>query len=87
MVLPTIGLVQHGEPMLGADRYTYLPAMLLGVPLTNHLLASALQWVTSARLPCDTRTGPGRPGAVKRPSRFPMYIGFLWRFCMGAQGA
>ena len=30
---------------------------------------------------------PRRPGAVKRPSHFPMYIGFVWRFCMGAQGA
>ena len=32
-------------------------------------------------------TGPGRPGAVKRYLRFPMKIGFVWRFCMGAQGA
>jgi hypothetical protein len=30
---------------------------------------------------------PGPPGALKRPQRFPLYIGFLWRFCMGAQGA
>jgi hypothetical protein len=28
-----------------------------------------------------------RPGAVKRPSRFPMKIHFIWGFCMGAQGA
>jgi hypothetical protein len=27
---------------------------------------------------------PGPPGAVKRPQRFPMYIGSLWRFCKGA---
>ena len=31
--------------------------------------------------------GPGRPGTVKRPSRFPMKIHFVWGFCMGAQGA
>ena len=31
------------------------------------------------------RSGPA--GACKRPSRFPMQIGFLWCFCMGAQGA
>jgi ankyrin repeat protein len=31
--------------------------------------------------------GPGRPGAVKRPSRFSMKIHFVWGFCMGAQGA
>jgi hypothetical protein len=31
--------------------------------------------------------GPGRPGAVTRYSRFPMKIGFVWRFCMGARGA
>ena len=28
----------------------------------------------------------GPSGAFKRPSRFPMQIGFLWCFCMGAQG-
>ena len=26
-------------------------------------------------------------GAFERPLRFPMYIGFLWYFCMGARGA
>ena len=33
--------------------------------------------------------GPGPPGAVMRPLRFPWQaqIGFVWRFCMGAQGA
>ena len=31
--------------------------------------------------------GPGRPWAVKRHSRFPMEIHFVWRFCVGAQGA
>jgi hypothetical protein len=30
---------------------------------------------------------PGPPGAVKQPPRVPQSIGFLWRFCMGAQGA
>ena len=33
------------------------------------------------------RHRPGPPGPVKRPSRFPQYIGSLWRFCMGVQGA
>jgi hypothetical protein len=28
-----------------------------------------------------------RPGPVKRPSRSPQWIVFVWRFCMGAQGA
>ena len=32
-----------------------------------------------------TRSGPTR--AFKRPSRFPMAIHFVWRFCMGAQRA
>jgi hypothetical protein len=27
--------------------------------------------------------GLGRPGAVKRPSRFPMKINFVWGFCVG----
>ena len=31
--------------------------------------------------------GPGPPGAVKRPQRFPLQIAFAWRFCMGMQGA
>ena len=31
--------------------------------------------------------GPGPPGAIKRPSRFSVYISFLWRVCMGVQGA
>jgi hypothetical protein len=31
--------------------------------------------------------GPGPPGAVKRPSRFPQYLDFLRHFCMGAHGA
>ena len=31
--------------------------------------------------------GPGPPGAVKRPQRFPTEIHFVWGFCMGAQGA
>ena len=35
----------------------------------------------------DFDYGPGRPGAVKRPSRFPMKVHFVWGFCMGAQGA
>jgi hypothetical protein len=30
---------------------------------------------------------PRRPGAVKRPKRFPYQIDFVWGFCMGAQGA
>ena len=30
---------------------------------------------------------PGPAGAVQRPWRSPMWIGFRWRFCMGARGA
>ena len=30
---------------------------------------------------------PGLLAAATRPSRFPQCIGFLWRACMGAQGA
>jgi hypothetical protein len=33
------------------------------------------------------RTRPGRPRAFKRPQRFPQQTGFVWHFCMGAQGA
>jgi ankyrin repeat protein len=31
--------------------------------------------------------GPGLPWAFTRPSRLPQQICFLWRFCVGAQGA
>ena len=30
---------------------------------------------------------PGPPGAVERPLRFPVQIGFVWRLCVGAWGA
>jgi hypothetical protein len=30
--------------------------------------------------------GPGRPGAVKRPQRFPMKIHFVWGFLYGRAG-
>ena len=44
---------------------------------------------SAARLEAFRARGsrPGPPGVVKRPSRFAMQIGFLWRFGMGAQGA
>ena len=32
------------------------------------------------------KDGPGPPGAVKRSSRFPMKIHFVWGFCVGAHG-
>lgn len=39
LVLPTTGLiVQHGVPMLTADRYSYLPLLLLGTPALAHTL-------------------------------------------------
>ena len=31
--------------------------------------------------------GPGPPGAVGRPWRFPLQIDFVWHSCMGAPGA
>ena len=37
LLLPTLGFVQHGSPVLTADRYGYLPALLIGVPLLAHL--------------------------------------------------
>ena len=33
------------------------------------------------------RIRPGPPGALTRPQRFPMQIGFPRRVCMGAHGA
>jgi hypothetical protein len=42
----------------------------------------------AGRLHVPPRRLPSGPsGAFKRPSRFPMQIGFLWRCCMDAQGA
>ena len=40
-----------------------------------------------ARLQASDHACPRRPGAVKRPWRFPVKIDFVWGFCMGAQGA
>ena len=34
-----------------------------------------------------SQTARAATGAVKRPSRFPMGIHFVWGFCMGVQGA
>jgi hypothetical protein len=53
-------------------------------------MASVVKKVEALGFPFNTLDPflcPRRPGAVKRPSHFPMYIGFVWRFCMGAQGA
>ena len=41
-VLPTLGFVQHGDPLLGADRYTYLPALFIGIPVVAIALDSIL---------------------------------------------
>eukprot|EP01043_Picozoa_sp_COSAG02_P048339 COSAG02_NODE_4738_length_5037_cov_3.804172_3_plen_753_part_00 len=41
-VLPTLGFVQHGDPLLGADRYTYLPALLIGIPVVAVVVDSIL---------------------------------------------
>ena len=45
-VLPTLGLfVQHGEPLLAADRYSYIPALFLGTPLVAMALDHAIsEW-------------------------------------------
>ena len=62
-------------------------------PLAEHPPGSDLHGVAQAggadadALQDQRRDGPGRLGAVKRPPRFPMKIHFVWRFCMGAQGA
>jgi hypothetical protein len=40
--------------------------------------AAVALWVATVR---------ARAGAVRRPSRFPMEIHFVWGFSMGAQGA
>ena len=41
-VLPTLGFVQHGDPLLAADRYSYLPALFIGTPLVAMALNSIL---------------------------------------------
>jgi hypothetical protein len=51
--------------------------------LSTTLAASA----TAVRLLLFQCFCPGRPGAIKRPWRFPLKIFSLWHFCMGAQGA
>ena len=49
--------------------------------------ASVPKTESAHRLRENLAAGPGRPGAVKRPGRFPMKTHFEWGFCMGAQGA
>ena len=48
LLLPTTGLVvQHGVPMLTADRYSYLPLLLLGTPALAHMLHSIVNTLSS----------------------------------------
>ena len=44
-------------------------------------------WCAALDPRATTLRCPRRPGAVKHHWRFPIKIGFLWGFCMGAQGA
>lgn len=57
LLLPTTGLfVQHGVPMLTADRYSYLPLLLLGTPALAHTLHSTLDALGS-RIIADISLG------------------------------
>ena len=48
LLLPTTGLfVQHGVTMLTADRYSYLPLLLLGTPALAHGLHGAINMQSS----------------------------------------
>jgi tetratricopeptide (TPR) repeat protein len=52
-VLPTLGFIQHGDPLLAADRYSYFPALLLGTPLVAIALDSILSnWHLHRRALC-----------------------------------
>jgi hypothetical protein len=57
------------------------------VPACAHVLPNEGDGTCSTTPALNLWDRPGPPGAVKRPWRFPMYIGPLWRFCMGARGA
>ncbi len=51
LLLPTTGVfVQHGVPMVTADRYSYLPLLLLGTPALAHTLHATLGTLGSRRL-------------------------------------
>ena len=52
-VFPTLGFIQHGDPLLAADRYSYLPALLLGTPLVAIALDLILSnWYAYRRAVC-----------------------------------
>ena len=51
---------------------------------------STARWSRRWRRPTrlgSSRARSGPAGAVKRPSRFPVKVHFVWGFCTGAQGA
>jgi hypothetical protein len=84
-----------------ADRSTPLRCLLAGRPRAQYgsrtfpTVASWGQFLgtelarsgAGGRVRATAAHGPGPPGAVKRPSRFPQQIGFVRSFFMGAQGA
>jgi hypothetical protein len=67
-LLPTLGIVQHGAPILTADRYSYLPALWLGVPLLARGLF-ALSAGADERAGEEARHGPNWPRPERPPSR------------------
>jgi hypothetical protein len=43
--------------------------------------------LTGSGFDVTVRARPGRLSGLSVPQRFPWQVGFVWRFCMGAQGA
>eukprot|EP01051_Picozoa_sp_SAG22_P001327 SAG22_NODE_51_length_24458_cov_19.853161_7_plen_1030_part_00 len=60
LLLPTTGLVaQHGQPILTADRYSYLPSLLVGAPAVAGLLDCVLRAGSESRLAMEAGAGAG----------------------------
>jgi hypothetical protein len=77
--VPTEALSHCSQPWSGLQHYGY-------GPYTQSTLFDGMIHPFGTG-PTSFSFGPGRPGAVKRPSRFPTKIHFVRGFCMGAQGA
>ena len=80
--------VRYIQYIFSASRIQYGITVVLK---TTYHLSFLTPGSMRAAMPAPPRQGmihrPRRLGAVERHSHFPTKIGFVWRFCVGAQGA
>eukprot|EP01052_Picozoa_sp_SAG31_P008365 SAG31_NODE_421_length_15868_cov_8.966453_11_plen_694_part_00 len=77
LLSPTLGLAAgHGVPLLAADRYTYIPALLMGMPATAHLLYCMLMYLSPLKS-IDGTTEKSKKRTNDGSSRLPMRNRFV----------